>query len=52
MIEIRLLVIPNAFKRQSDDSDHRMVRVEGKFRRPVATIAVFSAGFRRLRVYA
>ena len=35
MIEIRLLVIPNAFKRQADDSDHHMVRVEGKFRRPV-----------------
>ena len=35
MIEIRLLVIPNAFKRQADDSDHHVVRVEGKFRRPV-----------------
>ena len=32
MIEIRLLVILNAFKRQADDSDHRRVRVEGKFR--------------------
>ena len=36
MIKIRLLVIPNAFKRQAEESDHRKVCVDGKFQRPVA----------------
>ena len=33
MIEIRLLVIPNAFKRQAEESDHHRACVEGNFRR-------------------
>ena len=33
MIEIRLQVIPNAFKRQAEESDHHRVCVEDKFRR-------------------
>ena len=47
MIEIRLLFIPNAFKRQADDNDHHRVCVEGKFRRPVAPlyqIGMFCSG--------
>ena len=35
MIAIRLLFIPNTFKRQADDSGHHRACVEGKFRRPV-----------------
>ena len=33
MIEIRLLVIKNAYKRQAEESDHHRVCVEDKFRR-------------------
>ena len=33
MIEIRLLVIPNTFKRQAEENDHHWLCAVGKFRR-------------------
>ena len=50
MIEIRIPVIPNAFKRQAEESDHHRICVEGKFWRPIATDCANSCD--RVRQYA
>ena len=42
MIEIRLLVIQNAFKRQAEESDHPKVCVEGMFRRNLYSMALIA----------